>query len=189
VQTSSAAFLAVGLCNFALMAQIPIGELDTAEVNLRRSIEICREIKDEIDEASGHEQLATLLAFKGKYDESENEDEIAMKIVKNERIQWQCQVWISDSRRFLLTSNTEKALKSAITAYDIAYSSQNEGDRIRCSWLLGTAHLMKRNFVEAEEHLTEALTRDRKINLVEFEPDILLELRNSGLKRILEKRH
>jgi tetratricopeptide (TPR) repeat protein len=112
-------FLAVGLCNFALMAQIPIGELDTAEVNLRRSIEICREIKDEIDEASGHEQLATLLAFKGKYDESENEDEIAMKIVKNERIQWQCQVWISDSRRFLLTSNTEKALKSAITAYDI----------------------------------------------------------------------
>jgi len=34
---------------------------------------------------------------------------------------------------------------------------------------------MKENLPEAEQHLTEALTRDRKINLVEFEPDILLE--------------
>ena len=176
-------FLAIGLCNFAFMAQIPIGELDTAEVNLRRSIEICSEIKEEFDEASCHEQLATLLAFKGKYEESENEDEIAMKIVKNEMIQWQCQVWISDSRRLLLTSNTEKALKSAITAYDIAYSSQNEVDRIRCSWLLGAAYLMKGNFVEAEQHLTEALTQDRKINLVELEPDILLEFAKLWLKQ------
>ncbi|MCK4732633.1 MAG: tetratricopeptide repeat protein, partial [Methanophagales archaeon] len=176
-------FLAVGLGNFALMAQIPIGELDAAESNLRRSIEICREIKEEFDEASGHEQLATLLAFKGKYEESENEDEIAMKIVKNEKIQWQCQVWISDSRRFLLTSNTEKALKSAITAYDIAYSRQNEVDRIRCSWLLGATNLLKGNLVEAEKHLTEALTQDRKINLVELEPDILLEFAKLHFKQ------
>ena len=28
---------------------------------------------------------------------------------------------------------------------------------------------------EAEDHLNEALVRDRRINLVEFEPDILLE--------------
>jgi tetratricopeptide (TPR) repeat protein len=34
---------------------------------------------------------------------------------------------------------------------------------------------MKGNLAEAEKHLTEALTRDRKINLVELEPDILLE--------------
>jgi tetratricopeptide (TPR) repeat protein len=34
---------------------------------------------------------------------------------------------------------------------------------------------MKRNLVGAEKHLTEALTRDRKINLVELEPGILLE--------------
>jgi tetratricopeptide (TPR) repeat protein len=46
---------------------------------------------------------------------------------------------------------------------------------------------MKRNFVEAEEHLTEALTRDRKINLVEFEPDILLEFAKLRFKENLRE--
>jgi tetratricopeptide (TPR) repeat protein len=50
-----------------------------------------------------------------------------------------------------------------------------ERDIIIAEYLLGAAYLMKEILVEAEKHLTEALTRDRKINLVELEPDILLE--------------
>jgi len=42
---------------------------------------------------------------------------------------------------------------------------------------------MKGNFVEAEKHLAEALTRDRRINLVEFEPDILLEFAKLRFKQ------
>ena len=47
---------------------------------------------------------------------------------------------------------------------------------IYAEWLLGAAHLMKDDLVDADEHLNEALTRDWKINLVELEPYILLEL-------------
>ncbi len=42
---------------------------------------------------------------------------------------------------------------------------------------------MKENHPEAEKHLNEALIRDRKINLVEFEPDILLELSKLRFKQ------
>ncbi len=60
---------------------------------------------------------------------------------------------------------------------------KNPGDIIRAEYLLGTAYLMKRNLVEAEKHLTEALSRDRKINLVELEPDILLEFTKLRFKQ------
>jgi tetratricopeptide (TPR) repeat protein len=56
-------------------------------------------------------------------------------------------------------------------------------DIIQAESLLGAAHLMKGNFVESDKHLTEALTRDRKINLVELEPDVLLEFAKLGFKQ------
>ncbi len=45
--------LAIVLGNFASMAQIHIGSLQSAEENLCRSIKLCREIKDEFNEAFG----------------------------------------------------------------------------------------------------------------------------------------
>ena len=83
--------------------------------------------------------------------------------------------WAYLSITALLKSNVNKAIDFAKKARELADIKHYEGDIIRAEYLLGAAHLMKRNFVEAEEHLTDALTRDRKINLVEFEPDILLE--------------
>jgi len=58
-----------------------------------------------------------------------------------------------------------------------------ERDYARAHWLLGAAHRVNgvltpaagQHFTAAEQHLTEALTRCRSINLVEFEADILLE--------------
>jgi tetratricopeptide (TPR) repeat protein len=72
-------------------------------------------------------------------------------------------------------SDAEEALKSATKARELAETKYRERNIICAEWLLGAAHLMKRDIVEAEKHLNEALTRDRKINLVESEPDILLE--------------
>jgi len=49
-----------------------------------------------------------------------------------------------------------------------------ERDYVRVHWLLGAAHLAGGDLPTAERHLGEALTRCRGINLVQFEPDILL---------------
>ena len=52
----------------------------------------------------------------------------------------------------------------------------HERDIIRAEWLLGAAYRGLGNLTEAETHLHEAITRCRRINLVELEADILLEI-------------
>src|SRR3972149_3043403 len=54
--------LAIGLGNVACMAQIYIGALSDAERNLRRRIDLCREIADERSEAIGHQELGRVLS-------------------------------------------------------------------------------------------------------------------------------
>jgi tetratricopeptide (TPR) repeat protein len=181
--------LAVRLGNLA-DNQIKIGELNAAEANLRRRIEICREINDEFEEAVGHNSLGLLLAYRGKFMKSEHELNVAQKdfddfVKKGGSTNYISVVRACKSIRFHLMSNADGALKSAKKARELVDVEKVERDIICAEYLLGAAHLMKRNFVEAEEHLTEALTRDRKINLVEFEPDILLEF----AKHRLEQNH
>jgi tetratricopeptide (TPR) repeat protein len=173
----------VGLGNLAFY-QIPIGKLDAAESNLRRRIEICREIKAELQKAFGHSELGRLLAYRGKFDESEKELISALKLfTKLYEVQPQCIVWAYRSIRSLFMSNAEEALKSARKARELADVHKGERDIILAEYLLGAAYLMKGNLVEPEKHLTEALTRDRKINLVELEPDILLEFAKLRFKQ------
>jgi tetratricopeptide (TPR) repeat protein len=174
--------LAIGLGNLAYMVQIPIGELDAAESNFRQRIEICREIKNEFKEAMGHQEFGRLLAYRGKFEESEKELSIGMKgFIEAEKIDlgvakgWQGINWAYRSIRSLLMSNAEEALKSATEARELADVYTFGRDIIRAERLLGAAHLMNGDLIEAEKHLTKALTRDRKINLVDLEPDILLE--------------
>ena len=75
------------------------------------------------------------------------------------------------------------AQDAARQARHLADASGNAIDIIRAEWLLGAALValaseagveQSKTLVEAETHLAEALTRSRRINLVEFEPDILL---------------
>jgi tetratricopeptide (TPR) repeat protein len=63
--------VAIGLGNVA--HQLVIGELQAAERNLRRRIEICREIKDEFKEAVGHQELGRVLAYRGEFAEAARE--------------------------------------------------------------------------------------------------------------------
>jgi len=167
--------VAIGMSNLA-MTQIQIGELNAAESNLRRSIEICREIKAGDQEAVGHRGLGRLHTYFGEFEEAEEELSKALALLtKLNEVQLQCAGWAYRSLRSLLMSNAEYALKYAEEARELANVEHHVGDIIQSEWLLGAAHLMKGNLVVAEKHLTEALTRDRKINLVELEPDILLE--------------
>ncbi|MCK4736717.1 MAG: DUF4062 domain-containing protein [Methanophagales archaeon] len=178
----------VGLCNLAQMAQIPIGEFEAAEFNLRRSIKLCREIKDEKYEVTGHTELARLLAYRGEFKKSENELNLVQKslddfVEKGVSTNLISVLRAYKSIRAILMSNAEEALKSARKARELADVYKGESDIIQAEYLLGAAYLMKGNLVEAENHLTEALTRDRKINLVELEPDILLEFAKLRFKQ------
>jgi tetratricopeptide (TPR) repeat protein len=179
--------LAIALGNLA-DDQLIIGELDAAEANLRRSIEICREIENELYEAVGHQELGLLLAYRGEFEKSEKELTSALELfTKEDQVQSQGIVWEYRAIRSLLMSNAEKAFNAAIKARELADVKKVERDVIRAEWLLGAAYLMKGDTIEAEKHLTEALTRDRKINLVELEPDILLEFAKLSFKQNYKK--
>jgi tetratricopeptide (TPR) repeat protein len=175
--------LAKGLNNLAL-DQIRIGELDAAESNFRRMIEISREIEDEFLEAIGHHELGQILVYRGEFEESEKKHISTLELFTQlKEFQAQCIIWISRSIRSILISNAEGALNSAMKARELADVQKNEREIIQAEYLLGAAHLLKGNFVEAEEHLIEALLRDRKINLVELEPDILFEFAKLRFKQ------
>lgn len=174
--------VAIGLENLA-NNQMRIGELDAAKFNYRRSIEICCEIKDEFAEASGLHQISRLLAYRGEFKKSEQKSSVAMNLLDESATQQRGTIYAYRSISFLLMSNADKALEYAIKARELADVGKLERDIIQAEWLLGAAHLMKGNVVEAEKHLTEALTRDRKINLVEMEPGILLEFAKLRFKQ------
>ena len=173
--------VAIGLRNLA-DAQLKLGELAAAEGNLQRRIELCREIEDEGKEATGRYELGRVLMHEGKFDEAEEKFRMALE-AKRGHLQAQGIIWAYRALRALLMGDAKAALESARQAYDIATSRQNERDRIRAEWLLGVARValaseerdrQNEHLAEAETHLTEALTRCRRINLVEMEPDILL---------------
>jgi tetratricopeptide (TPR) repeat protein len=174
-QDANKQHLAICLGNLA-GNQMRIGELNVAEANFRRMIEISREIKGDFGEAVGHRKLGQLLAYQGEFGESEKEIEAAIKIAQ--KLGEKQNDWLSHSylsTRALFMSNAEEALNYARKSRELAGAGHYESDIIIVEWLLGAAYLMKGNLPEAEKHLTEALKRDRKINLVVFEPDILLE--------------
>lgn len=164
-----------GLCNLA-EDQMKIGELNDAESTLRRSIEICRDIKNEYLEAYGHHELSKALSFQGEFKESEQESSIAMNLLNEGKKQQIGTIFAYRSFRALFMSHAEEAIKHAKKAREFADAEKYEMDIIQAEYLLGTANLMKGDYPEAEKHLNEALIRDRKINLVQLEPDILLEL-------------
>lgn len=58
--------LTIDLGNAAKAAQLTIGQFSAAAVHLKKSIDICLEIKDEFWESVDHRELGRILAFQGK---------------------------------------------------------------------------------------------------------------------------
>ncbi len=188
--------LAIGLVNVACMVQISIGSLRAAEANLRRSIALCREIINEFNEAIGHLELGRLLAYRGAYAESETELATALNIFEEKRpVQTQGGVWgyralceLLRLRRAACHDNLESEiadikspLAPARRALELAdedarTDSPVERDYVRAHWLLGAAHRVAGQTSDAERHLHEALERCRRINMVDMEADILIDL-------------
>lgn len=198
--------LAIGLGNLASMAQIHIGALHAAAANLRRRIDLCREIEDAFNEAIGHQDLGRLLAYTGAWAAAEAELAAALEMFEKEgAVQSQGVTWAYRALRSLLLARADltpnpsparrgsgqghegtaalaaEALAAARRALELADEWARteypvERDYVRAHWLLGAAHRLAGDLAAAERHLDEALTRCRAINLVDHEADILLDL-------------
>jgi len=190
--------VAIGLGNVAYMAQMPIDALRAGEANLRRSIALCREIKDELGEGVGHKELGRLLAYRGAYAESETELITALEMdTKRNDVQAQGLIWSYRALRELLrlrsTSqssifNLQSSIPLARRALELADETARtiypvERDYVRAHWLLGAAYRVAGQPDEAERHLHEALERCRRINMVNHEADILIDLARLHIAR------
>ena len=174
--------LAIGLGNVAQTAQLPIGALSEAERNLRRQIDLCREIEGEFNEAIGHQELGGVLSYRGAWGEAEQELAISTKYwEKTNDYDGLCIDSCYRTLLYILSKNKSAAVIHAQKALDAWKKNAEktyptERTLIRTLWLLGAAYLMNNELEKAEENLSKALSQCRQINLVESEADILLDL-------------
>jgi tetratricopeptide (TPR) repeat protein len=165
--------LAVGLASMA-SALASLGQLRDADRDIRRSIGLCQDIKNEFRMAVGHEELGLLEAYQGRPQESSRELDAAVAIFRKlAKAQPEGIAHSSLARLALLTGVPREAVRHSLASRELAAVRRAERDVVQAEWLLGWS-LIHESSAEAETHLTEALTRCRQINLVEFEPDILL---------------
>lgn len=168
--------LAIGLGAVAKAAYLPVGELMAVERNLLRQMKLSREIKNEIFESLSHQELGRLLVYRSAFDEAGEELETALNVLDEPVYKQPIGLtWSYCALRALLTGDAQGALEAAQRARTLADDRSYEMDIIRTEWLLGAALVMEgKDFNSAAEHLTDALTRCRRINMVYSEPDILL---------------
>ncbi len=163
--------LAASLGNLAYN-QVALGQLRAAEANLRRKLEMNA---GEFDVAVGHRELGRLLAFQGAFEDAAQKLDTALEgFTGQRRPQSQGMVWAYRAQRALVMGDAQAALEAARRARQLADTERVERDIIRAEWLLGAALTAFGQLGEAEGHLTDALTRCRRINLIEMEADILL---------------
>ena len=192
--------VSAGLTNIAYI-QLPIGALRTAESNLRRSIKLSRvaakaDLNAVFGLGAGHAQLGHMLLYTGLYNEAQKEFSRAIKqfeiVYENEYIGI---VWSYRTQLILLMAREESlingrpsnlkhrrfAIQAASYALELAEEFARtqfplENDLVRAHWQLGAAYRFDYQLELAEQHLSEALTRDRAINYVVEEANILLDI-------------
>lgn len=175
--------IAVGLGNLAILAQIPLGQFEAAEASLKRRVELCRETGNTFREAIGHMELGRLLSYRSMFDKAKQELHTALGMFEE---QYATQaiglVWAYIGFRALLMSDERGAVEAGQKALKLAEQTASDPrfvypvrDFIQARWLLSAALLMDgKDLNTAATHLGEVLNNCRSINLVEFEPDILL---------------
>jgi tetratricopeptide (TPR) repeat protein len=184
--------LACGLGNLAT-EQLVVGTLRAAEDNLRRGIALCQEIKKEFEEAMGHQELGHLLAYRIAHAESKTELTTSVMLFKRLNLLFgkglSCaylakrELLLMRSSSQLATADRYSAIPLARRALELADETARDSrfvypirDYVRAHWLLGAAYRVTGQDDEAELHLLEALERCRKINMVDHEADILIDL-------------
>ena len=175
--------VAIGLVSVASGALLPIGALSAAEGNLRRQIDLCREIADEHGEAYGHQVLGRVLSYRGTWQEAEQELDKGLELFLKARSRkdWISKHWAYSSQLSYMTTKLDTALQFAEDALRFSIQDANEyspvvRDFVRNYWILGRANRVNGELDKAEENLSKAISMCRQINLVDHEADILLDL-------------
>ena len=188
--------LANGLGAVASVALLPIGALSAAERNLRRQIELNREIGDERQEAIGYQELGLVLSHRGAWQAAEQVWNSGLSTYKKiGDVQSQSIIWSYRALRFLLMAREEaildtgksnneyriSAIESAQRALELADETAKTEysypvDYMRAYWLLGAAYRENSDLEKAEENLSKTISICRQINMVYFEANILLDL-------------
>ncbi|MGA2060062.1 MAG: TIR domain-containing protein, partial [Thermoguttaceae bacterium] len=188
--------VAIGLGAVASISLMPIGALRAAEINLHRSIALCPEFNNKWQEAAGHAELGRLLAYRGGWAESEAELATAAKLFEERKamqflgvtLAYRFQSEMLLLRHTVVSSDRPFDIRNSL--FDIsparrALELADETSRtfyphprnyVRAHWLLGAAHRVIGQTAVAEHHLNEALERCRRINSVDAEADILIDL-------------
>jgi tetratricopeptide (TPR) repeat protein len=172
--------LARGLSNLAF-AQIRLGDLKQAEANLQRCITICIEIKDPW-ETVGRYELGLLLTYTGRYEKADTEFQKALSICTGQQHDSdQCIVWFFRALREILMDKPKSALQAlgkAQQSWEIWAKTRYpiELHLVQILYFSGAAKRQIPDLPAAEVDLNDALSRCRRIRLVEFEANILLEL-------------
>ncbi len=174
--------LAIGLINVS-DDQRKLGELAAAEQSLQHSMELCRKSKGEFQEAVCHGELGRLLICRGAFSEAALELNIARDFFDTHgvvRTNFVSVVRADYALLSFLKGDIKASYESAMEAFELASTVSRsvyggERDIIRSEWLLGMALVVEgANLSASAAHLTNALTRCRRINLVDHEPDVLL---------------
>jgi len=147
--------VAISIGAVAAAAQLPLGRVSAAGVNLRKMVVICREIKDESDEAVGHCELGPVLTYQGRAeakDELTRAMDVFMRIQTNYtsvcssyRSLWALlQGWLAKESRGKQKACelSIEALKEAQKALEFAEKTVKDEypyprDFVRAYWLLG----------------------------------------------------
>jgi len=176
--------LAVGLGNLAI-DQMNVGALGEAAANLWRSIALGEELGDEGSEAADRTELGRALAYAGAYDEAAQELDKAKALSDRayERSAYNGPVLARAYRaETYLFRGEAKAALAAVQRAQHRWERHArdryplERDFVRNAWLLGAARRGLGELDVAEGHLSEALARCRRINMVDHEAVIMLEL-------------
>lgn len=186
--------LAIGLGNVATQQMI-VGRFQPAIANLRRSITLCQEIADRFNEAIGHRELGRTLAHSGAWKEAATALAEALRLFsEDDEIQGQGIAWAYRAEVALLRGRSQDAPTARDTAQQALHFAEEfarksypvERDFVQCHWLLGWSALALAQLPDQAEttrtplladsrrELDSTLRRCRAINLVEFEPRILL---------------
>ncbi|HEY0174635.1 MAG TPA: DUF4062 domain-containing protein [Pyrinomonadaceae bacterium] len=153
------------------------GELYESEIAARRALAITRENGDIANEPISLHWLGVTLVARGIASDSEASLRRSLRMF----IDWSHKQFegVSNSyhaQRALWLSDFNKALSFANHAWELAHVLCYEGDFISAARRQGEAALGLNDFATADERLHHALTRARKVNLVDEELPALVAL-------------
>jgi len=175
---------------------ISVGALHDAQDYLQKQIESLRNIsppvflgQDRTEKAALHYELGNLYSYCDNWSKAEQEfynqleTQEQIKNLRKASFLWGIRAhhvlrMIRD-HKCLTTENRRSAIIYAQHSLDIAENERLfpvEPNLIFSHWLLGAGYLGISDLQQAEYHLSDALTRDRAVSLVEIEANILLDL-------------